>query len=262
MRCSDEHHYVVKFPNNNQGRRVLANELLCARLAEALSLPVAHGAVVLVQEHMVRYSDEMYIEGRFGRVRCEHGRCFGSRFPVDPFKSAVHDFLPSSLHCLVTNRRDFCGMLVFDTWTSNVDNRQAVFVHDSRFSYRAFMIDQSLAFGGAAWRFTESADAPVRSAYLHKGIYQDVRGPEDFEPWLTRLEEINEDALHDAASAVPPEWYDGDRASMDLLLEQLYERKNEVRRTVRTFGCGFPKTFPNWIGGPMRGGREEGRVMA
>jgi hypothetical protein len=34
MRCSDDHSYVVKFRNNPQHHRILANELLATRLAE------------------------------------------------------------------------------------------------------------------------------------------------------------------------------------------------------------------------------------
>ena len=40
MRCSDDHFYVVKFRNNPQHMRVLANEMLATRLAERAGLPV------------------------------------------------------------------------------------------------------------------------------------------------------------------------------------------------------------------------------
>ena len=40
MRADDGHFYVVKFQNNPQHLRVLANELLATRLAESVGLPV------------------------------------------------------------------------------------------------------------------------------------------------------------------------------------------------------------------------------
>src|SRR4030081_3163298 len=43
MRCDDGHYYVVKFRNNPQHERVLANEFLATRLAERGGLPVAGG---------------------------------------------------------------------------------------------------------------------------------------------------------------------------------------------------------------------------
>ena len=40
IRCSDNNFYVVKFRNNPQHMRVLANEMLATRLAEAVSASV------------------------------------------------------------------------------------------------------------------------------------------------------------------------------------------------------------------------------
>ena len=48
LRCADEASYVVKFRNNPQHVRVLANEMLAARLAMLIGLPVADPAFVEV----------------------------------------------------------------------------------------------------------------------------------------------------------------------------------------------------------------------
>ena len=244
MRCSDDRYYVVKFANNPQGRRVLANELVGASLAKLLSLPVAHGAVILVNNALVRYSEELYIETKLGRTPCEAGLCFGSRCPVDPRVQATYDLLPSTLLKRVKNLQDFCGMLVFDIWTSNTDSRQAVFVNDEPNSYRAVMIDQSLSFGGKAWQLT---DFPRRCMYLDKRVYEGVRGTEDFESWLTILEDaISEVVLKKAATRIPIEWFENDQASLDHLLEQLCERKQGVKDQIQFLGSSFPEVFPNW----------------
>lgn len=50
MRADDGHFYVVKFQNNPQHLRVLANELLATRLAESVGLPVPVTEIVMVQE--------------------------------------------------------------------------------------------------------------------------------------------------------------------------------------------------------------------
>lgn len=243
MRCSDDNYYVVKFPNNPQGRRVLANELLCTSLAELLSLPVAHGAVVLVSEEMVHLTTDLCIQQEYGRTPCGHGWCFGSQFVVDPRGKAIYDFLPSSILTQVSNLLDFCGMLVFDIWASNADDRQVVFVPDEANSYHAVMIDQGSCLDGQAWQFT---DAPRRSLYLDKRVYEHVQGISTFDPWLNVLAQIGRDALSEAASRIPPEWFDGGRASLDLLLDELYERKDRVREKLEFFGSAFPKIFPEW----------------
>ena len=48
MRCDDGHYYVVKFRNNPQHERVLANEFLATKLAERVGLPVPIAEVVNV----------------------------------------------------------------------------------------------------------------------------------------------------------------------------------------------------------------------
>ena len=57
MRCSDGNFYVVKFRNNPQHLRVLANELMVTRLGESAGLPVAPGEVVEVSEWLVAHTD-------------------------------------------------------------------------------------------------------------------------------------------------------------------------------------------------------------
>jgi hypothetical protein len=243
MRCSDGNYYVVKFPNNPQGRRVLANELLFTSLAELLSLPVAHGAVVFVSEELIHLTTDLCIQREYGRTPCGHGRCFGSQFVVDPRGKAIYDFIPSNILTQVPNLLDFCGMLVFDIWASNADNRQAVFVPDELNTYHAIMIDQGSCLDGQAWQLT---DAPRRSLYLDKRVYEHVQGISVFDPWLNDLAKISRDALSEAASRIPLEWFGGELAQLDLLLDHLYERKDQIRDKIQFLGGAFPKIFPDW----------------
>src|ERR1700722_18118870 len=62
MRCSDGNFYVVKFRNNPQHLRVLANELLATRLAERVGLPVPLTEVVEVNDWLIRHSPELNIQ--------------------------------------------------------------------------------------------------------------------------------------------------------------------------------------------------------
>jgi hypothetical protein len=258
MRCSDGHYYVVKFQGNPQGTRILANELLGTRLANRLGLPTAISSVVLVSEELILYSREMVFEVARGTIPCTAGLCFGSRYPVDPRKTPVNDILPRSLFCDLENISDFCGMLVFDKWTCNTDGRQAVFFRKRQNSpFRAVMIDQGFCFNGPAWDFH---DAPLRSLYHSHLAYEQVRGMDDFEPWLTRLEtEINEDVLFEIASDVPPEWYASDSASMQSLLERLNRRRSKVRDLLLLACQTSSHIFPNWV--TMSAAREERRTV-
>jgi len=70
MCCNDEGYYVVKFQNNPQGTRILANELLATRLAARLGLPVPSATVVEVGDRLVENTDDLVIQLARGRTKC------------------------------------------------------------------------------------------------------------------------------------------------------------------------------------------------
>jgi hypothetical protein len=127
MRCEDEGYYVVKFVNNPQGARILANELLGTRLAARLGLPTAAAAVVEVREALIENTEDLAIQLGRGHTRCRAELQFGSRYPGSPAETVVYDFLPDEQLRDVVNLADFLGMLVFDKWTCNTNGRQAIF---------------------------------------------------------------------------------------------------------------------------------------
>ena len=112
MRCDDGHYYVVKFQNNPQHRRVLVNELLGTRLAGRLGLPTVPAEIVEVSKELIRLTPELAMGLPRSRVPCQPGLQFGSRYPVDPRRIALHDFLPEEQLGNVENLHDFAGMRV------------------------------------------------------------------------------------------------------------------------------------------------------
>ena len=131
MRCSDGSYYVVKFQNNPQHRRILANELLGTRLASRLGLPTTPVEVIEVGTELIRLTPELCIELPRSRTPCAAGLQFGSRYPGDPRQMALHDFLPDEKLREVVNLHDFAGMLVFDKWACNTNGRQTVFLEEA-----------------------------------------------------------------------------------------------------------------------------------
>src|SRR6204780_2546157 len=126
MRCSNQAYYVVKFQNNPQGLRILANELLGTRLAAKLGLSVAEPEVVEVRAELIAHTEDLVIQLGRGRAPCKAGKQFGSRYPGSLADMAVYDFLPDEQLREVNNIAEFCGMLVFDKWTCNTNGRQAI----------------------------------------------------------------------------------------------------------------------------------------
>jgi hypothetical protein len=246
--CSDSGYYVVKFQNNPQGSIVLASDLLGTLLANRLGLPAQHPVLVDVREDLIRDTEDMVIEVRGGRVPCQSGLCFGSRYPHDeispenPWIAPVYDFLPEACLVNVRNLSDFAGMLVFDQWTCNTDRRQTIFVRQSDCGwYHTSMIDQGACFNGAEWNFP---DSPLRGLYEIPAIYAGYCRIELFEPWLSRLEEkIDQETLQLAGAQIPPAWYGWRLDRLARLLEMLDRRRKRVRDLLWSVLKASPATF-------------------
>jgi hypothetical protein len=71
-------------------------------------------------------------------------------------------------------------------------------------------------------------------------------GWESFEPWLSRIEALEEGKLWEIAEAVPPEWYGGDTAELERLMEQMMARQGRVREWIEEFRGSGREPFPNW----------------
>jgi hypothetical protein len=254
MLGADSHIYVVKFQNNPQDRRVLANELLASRLAAAVGLTVPEVDLVEVSSWLVENTPELEIDLGRTKVKCQPGLQFGSRFAGGLMPGQVVDYLPEEQLVDVKNLPEFAGILALDKWTGNGNGRQAVFTRRQRERrYKAVFIDFGYCFHAGEWRFE---DAPLRGVYYRNDVYREVRGWESFEPWLTRLETMPAETVWAVANNVPPEWYGGDTAEMEALVEKLLRRRSRIRDLVDDFRRSNRMPFPKW--GAERAKMEEG----
>ncbi len=247
MLGADGHIYVVKFQNNPQHMRVLANELLASRLAVAAGLNVPHAELVEVSGWLVDNTPELEIDLGRTRERCRPGLHFGSRFAGGLMPGQVVDYLAEEQLLEVKNLAEFAGILALDKWTANANGRQAVFTRRQRERrYLAFFIDFGYCFHAGNWSFE---DAPLRGVYYRNDVYRNVTGWESFEPWLQRLETMPSESIWSAANEVPPEWYGGDLAEMETLVEKLLARRSRIRELIEAFRDSDRRPFPNWGSG-------------
>lgn len=246
MLGADANLYVVKFQNNPQHIRVLANELLATRLAEAIGLSVPPCEVVEVTDWLIENTAELSMDLGRSQERCVRGLQFGSRYVGGLMPGQVVDYLPEENLLEIRNMREFAGMLALDKWTCNVNGRQAVFVKKPRERrYAATFVDQGYCFHAGEWKFV---DAPLRGVYARNLVYQEVCGWESFEPWLSRIESFAPEKAWAIAETVPPEWYGGDTAELEKLVETLLERKTRVREHIEMFRESSRHPFPKWVG--------------
>jgi len=253
MLGADGNIYVVKFQNNPQHTRVLANEFLASRLARAVGLTVPETELVEVSGWLIENTPEMEMDLGRTRVRCQAGLQFGSRFAGGLMPGQVVDYLPEEKLAEVRNLGEFAGILGLDKWTGNANGRQAVFARKQREQrYRTVFIDFGFCFHAGDWTFQ---DAPLSGVYYRNDVYREVTGWESFEPWLTRLETLPAETVWAAANEIPPQWYGGDLSEMERLVEKLLARRSLIRELIEDFGRSDRKPFPNW-GGPGKTGEE------
>jgi HipA-like kinase len=209
MRCSDGHYYVVKFQNNPQHPRILVNELLGTKLAARLGLPTTPTGIVYVSEDLIRLTPDLCVETPRTRIPCKAGLQFGSRFPGDPHRLTLHDFLPDQQLASVENLHDFAGI------------------------------------NAGEWNFP---DAPLRGLYARNRVYEGVTGRESFGPWLERLEKrMNERVFDEIIGEIPPEWYADDLDALLRLAGQLVRRRTQVPELVLAAKQTTRQPFPNWV---------------
>ena len=243
MRCSDGHLYVVKFQNNPQHLRVLANELLATRLAERIDLPVPATEIVEVDDWLIQHTPELRVELPGKTIACCAGLQFGSRYVCAPHEGLVYDYLPEAMLSEVRNLDKFAGMLALDKWTCNANGRQAAFWKKRREQkFTATFIDQGYCFNAGEWTFP---DAPLRGVYGRNDVYRNVTGWRSFDPWLDRIGKFSEDSIAEIAGIIPPEWY-GEWDDLEKLVESLIRRRTRVPELIASFMNSSRRPFENW----------------
>ena len=247
MGCNDGCTYVVKFRNNPQHVRILANEMLTSHLATLIGLPVPGRAFVEVSRTLISGNPLMKFQVAAREEQCAAGLQFGSQFPGAPSRTLVVDFLPDRLLRRVANLASvFVGAYVLDKWTCNCDGRQVIFYRDadqSRAEYSATLIDHGFCFNDGEWNFP---DSPIRSLYPRRLVYESVRGLQSFEPYLSRIENLEASEMEEGLRNVPPEWYGDDPQQMSRLVERLYSRRRRVRQLIIDAKNSSLAPFPNW----------------
>jgi len=257
VEADDGQFYIVKFQNNPQHRRILVNEFVASIFLKYLQISCPDVALIQVNEEFLRENADASIELGARRIPVAAGWQFGSRYPGDPARIAVYDFVPDVLLQKVRNLSDFLGALVFDKWASNADGRQSVFFRarvrewlpgdgEARapaMGFIALMIDQGFAFNGPQWEFV---DSPVQGLYSRKLVYEGVTSLAAFEPWLERVLHFPEEAVDQAYKQVPPEWLEGDRDAFEGMLERLMRRRKRVPNLIEDTRRARQSPFPNW----------------
>jgi len=239
--CSDNTPYVIKLGSSKQPDRQLASEYIASQLSRWVGLPTPDCALINVPKFLMENTPQLI--AATAEVQYRFGLQFGSRLIGWDERGPLFDYLPESRLSRITNLTDFAGAFAFDIWSSNQGRRQAVF-HRKRNqdAYSAYFIDYGACFSGAQWSFSERGG----NRHYHPIVYREVTGWESFDPFLTRLVSIQPSVLEEVAAAVPAQWYDGNRGSLDYLLERLLTRRSQLHKMIAEARKRDSDLFPSW----------------
>jgi hypothetical protein len=224
MQADDGNLYVVKFQGNPQGTRVLANEMLAAKQAAMLRLPVP---ITVPVELPPELSEELYFETTSGRQPIRPGLHLGSRVVITSLEGRSYDFLPQGSQYSLRNPGDLVGIRLFDLWTCNRDTRQLVVWKCSRDKkYTVTFIDNGHCFGGPEWNFapltlpnTPLVEPSAVEACLH---------------WAALIATFPITEFESAeAGLIPPEWRSEDEQFTGIF-EQLRIRQVKLVAEIRS----------------------------
>ena len=256
LECADGHFYVVKFLNNPQHRRILINEWIASVFLNYLQISAPAAAIVNLSAEFLESNPEVHIQLGTRHLGVEPGWHFGSRYPGDPAKVMVYDFLPDLLLDKVVNVAEFLGVLAFDKWMGNADARQSIFFRarlrqwspspaeqSPRAGFVAHMMDHGYVFDGPHWIFP---DSPLQGLYFRPSVYQNVRSWDDFQPWLDRVVHFPEEVVDEAQKQIPPHWLAEDAAELEAMLAKLMSRRKRVPDLIRESRRGRVNPFPEW----------------
>jgi hypothetical protein len=239
LTASDGHAYVVKFANNPQSVRVLANEWLASSIGRALGLTIPEPAILYVPATLVESSPSLVIRLSSSILKCSHGMAFGSRFIS---ADQIFDYLPESTFANIENSQEFAGAFALDKWLCNCDGRQVVFCRkEPKQNFRAHFIDFGYCFNAEEWTFP---DTTTRGIYARKCVYEDVHGWQSFEPWLSRIASFDLLTLWEIAADIPPEWVEPE--SLAQLVERIDSRRGRVRELIAAVRQSPHNPFGSW----------------
>ena len=231
-RADDGGLYVVKFLENPQGPRVLANELLASRLALHLSLPVPRTEVVFLPGDL---ADAMTHVSQF---RICPGIHVGIPLVIGPLQGRSYDALPSEYIRHLRNWSKLLQMQVFDYWVCNRDIRQAIFWKLSRERiYSVSFIDHGHCFGGPEWSMFHRPPAVC-------GVCsQDTAATVDI---VSQISNIPDDLIAHYCSEIPPIWYQDGGPAIDVVEKALVARKHHLSQKLKELMTLHSSTMCKW----------------
>lgn len=237
--------YVVKHKDNDDGARVLINELVCYNLAQLLDIPIPDAAFIRIEQKTIAADPVLQ------KLNVKPGIHFGSEF----IKRATSYIQPPLLKTAI-NKEDIPSIVLFDQIIYNNDraNNPGNLIFDLK-EKQILAIDHSHPFKvGALWdkiqldTITESPLCLTRDFHGHnyKVLLKYIDGHSPFNKILDKLMNTNEDDITLCLERIPSDWNLNDEDKNGLKNFLWHRIKNvEVLLSLLKEEC------PDWKGGDL-----------
>lgn len=206
---------LVKFFQSPQGLRVLINEFIGYSLASVLEVSCPPCGLVHIDADLFPPEGKLELPENDRHYACtfEAGLHFYSKY----LATGVDKLVPNDLRTLhLQNASDFAGAVLLDLLLNNWDRKPGnmnVLLHRERGVQKLKVIDFGNAIGGGGWGIGSFQDTnlppliePLPYPSDIEGYLRAVNPDRDFEPFLERLERLDETTLGAIIEAVPNEW--------------------------------------------------------
>ncbi|MFC4768693.1 HipA family kinase [Effusibacillus consociatus] len=238
--------FVVKFMQNPEGVRVLANEFICSKLAEMLQLPIPTPAIIEVRQ--------TFIEDHGNEVANHVGESItaGNHFGTKRLKKAYQVTSAEMLH-MAKNIHVVPEILLFDHWIHNSDrDRNGGNLLFDAVRMEVVIIDHTHAFDlGPLWnatqlkqRLNDQFSIFDTSGYVYKKLVPYIRGNRPFHSILDKMSRLTRDDLWNIIKSVPEEWNVSEEDKI-ALHSYLWNRLNRIEQVLPL----LKPVLPYWKGG-------------
>jgi len=201
---SDGVQYVVKFKENSQGLRVLANEFVVNKLALFLEVPVPQGAIIQIPVELIGVTP-ILSTGRGTTGPISSGPHFGVRRLINFWRNPPPDALSK-----IKNKDDVPGIFVLDLLGLNTDRKpEHLIILKPDYNHTVYVvsaIDHGHCFGVPNWDITIEKKIDVDNLQITPGLMECVIGANPFKPFLDRLAQLDKATIDQIISQIPADW--------------------------------------------------------
>jgi hypothetical protein len=223
--------YYVKFKENGQFLKVLANEYIAGKIAERLHLPCPSVHIVDIEPLLVPSLEPINL------IAISEGPHFGSAelgnlYSLPPIRTTISK---------CANKADFPLIILFDALLYNSDRRNDgnFLITTSNEGYRFNIIDHGLCFGHH-WdsQSLSGIQGEWSDAYLPE-MYASIATREDFQDALESIISLNDEFFIDLIYGLPTDWL-SDSDEKNAMISFLIAQRDGIGAMLATNIHKFP----------------------